>query len=115
MTTKSDDDFAKALIVILLIPSMFLLMWIDALMLRDLWRYFAVTALNLPRISVAAAFGFNLLFSAFKHDSVPHMIRKLTEEKVESAQLLFECHLSNWLSTLLFWGMGALVYHWWIA
>lgn len=78
--------------------------YIDAIIIRDLWKWYVVPSLDLPQLTVKSAFGINLVLIAFR-------TRPMLEQHVKGLELLKRFGW-YWLGMLITWGVGYVVYRW---
>lgn len=81
---------------------------LDAVVIVDLWRWFAVPALHVPPISVALAYGLNLLVTSFIRTSRSQKRPAVAVVKEYAAII---ARLAAGM--LLAWGSGYLVARFW--
>lgn len=113
------------LTALVLAPS-FLVGVLDAVVIADLWRWFAVPALHVPPLSVGFAFGLNLLVLSFvrnprrwkadvsKTSDDPQVKVKLKKAAAFAAVKKYVSRLLQLAAGMLFaWGIGYLVARFW--
>lgn len=83
----------------------FMLAWscLDAVIIRDLWAWFAVPSLGAPPIGVLQAYGLNLLACC--------IVARPRVPAASRAQGI-QAYLSMIASCLAAWGIGYAVSHW---
>jgi hypothetical protein len=79
--------------------------FMDAVIIRDLWLWFAVPNLGLPVLSTKAAYGLNLLVMAFRMRPSSDGERSSAEEWKQFGKLVS--------LMLAAWAIGHAVFVWW--